>query len=168
MSSPRPFAPHPAWTTWLGLPTDADPAVATRARRVAISAILWAVAYGMFTTGGSGRCGGLSTQIPDGKGGLLVSQECVSLSLHLSPLMFVAFVVILLVAVRRASADSVDRADAPRTLDRAAAAIALLTVAAVLISLAWWVALTTAWTPGRPFSYLLPFPLAILEVEVTP
>ncbi|MBF4573210.1 hypothetical protein ITJ64_11845 [Herbiconiux sp. VKM Ac-1786] len=146
----------------------ADPAVSPRIRRVVIVAIVSAAVYWLLTTASSGRCDGPGTQVPDGNGGLLVSQECLQLTLSPSPLMVVAFAVILLVAVRRASVASIDRADARRTLDRAATAIALLAAAAVVISLAWFAVLAgSEWTPGTPFSYLLPFPFAALDVEIT-
>ena len=162
----HPHAP-PVRAGWLARPIPTDPAVSTRIRRVVITAIISAVLYGMFTAASSGRCAGPSTQVPDGNGGVLVVQECLRLQLHPSPLMFVAFAVILLVAVRRASVAGIDQADALRTLDRAAAAIVLLAVAAVVISLAWFAVLaTTAWTPGQPFSSLLPFPFAALDVEI--
>ena len=152
----------------MGSTRRADPAVSPRIRRVVIVAIVATMVYGLLTTSSSGRCAGPSTQVPDGTGGLLVSQECLQLTLSPSPLMVVAFAVILLVAVRRASVAGIDRADARRILDRAAAAIALLAAAAVVISLAWFAVLARSeWAPGKPFGVLLPFPFAALDVEIT-
>jgi hypothetical protein len=168
MSPTRHPEASPVQTGWLAWPAFTDPAVSTRIRRVVIAAIISVVLYGMFTTASSGRCAGPSTQVPDGNGGVLVVQECLRLQLHPSPLMFVAFAVIVLVAVRRASVDGIDRADALRTLDRAATVIALLATAAVVISLAWFAVLATiSWTPGQPYTSVFPFPLATLEVEIT-
>lgn len=92
-----------------------------------------------------------------------------ALQLHPSPVVIVALAVILIVAISRVLKPGVREADARRTLDRAATAIAIVAAASIVVSVAWFALIPIGdWQPGSDFGVLFPFPLAWVELTITP
>ncbi|MGD8195294.1 hypothetical protein ACEXQB_012525 [Herbiconiux sp. P18] len=143
--------------------------VIARVRRVVITAVLAAIAYSLVTTASRSQCAGPSTMVAGTDGTLTNAQACISLAVGPSPLVYISFVVILIVALSRVVKKAEREADALRTLDRAAMAIAIVAGASILITVLWvaMVPLDT-WSPLGSFSIWYPFPFANVDTTITP
>ena len=146
-------------------------AVIARIRRLFVLALISSFAYGVFSTGGRGSCpGGF-----DGDGGFIdaagnpTSQEplCITVNLQPSPLMFLGIALIVFFAIGRVL-KAADEPTALRTLDRAAMAIAILVVCALVISRVWFGLFPLADIDPRSFQIFAPFPFGVFDIVVTP
>lgn len=146
-------------------------AVVGRIRRVLIVALIAALGYASFMVSSRSYCpGGF-----DGNGGYIdadgrpvdYAPQCVDLALKPSPLVFVAIASIVLLAIGRVMKAS-DEATAQRTLDRAALAVVLLAVLAVVVSWAWFRMVPLEEFTAGTASIVSPFPFGLIDVETTP
>lgn len=92
---------------------------------------------------------------------------CVDLALRPSPLVLLALVAIVILAVSRVIRAGGDEARAVRTLNRAAVAVAVAVVAAgsVLIAQVWFALIPLGGIDG---TYFWPFPFGLVEMTTTP
>ncbi|WP_368499206.1 hypothetical protein [Herbiconiux sp. A18JL235] len=133
-----------------------------RRRRLVVVTAISAAAYAVFSQASMGRCPG------GGSDATGLGEGCISVTLSPSPLVFLAMASILLVALARIARRASDASVAERLGDRAAAAIGLLAVVSLAVCYLWWATDPTAgWSPGEPFSTLLPFPFASVDIEIT-
>lgn len=146
-------------------------AVIARIRRVLVLALIAAFAYSVLSTGGKAYCpGGF-----DGEGGFIdaagnpTSQApmCISLNLQPSPLVFLGIVLIVLLAIGRVL-KTADETTAIRTLDRAAAWVAVLAVCALAISRVWFGLIPITDLDLSSFHVFGPFPFGFIDVEISP
>ncbi len=137
-------------------------AVSPRRRRLVVLAAISAATYTAFSHASAGRCVGGG---PDASG---TGEGCISVALSPSPLVFLGMAAILLVALARVARPRANARASQRTIDRAAAAIALLAVVSLAVCYLWFATDPTAgWAPGEPFSTLLPFPFGSIDIATT-
>lgn len=163
------LAPTPPNTTdAAGIP---GIALVGKIRRVLIVSLIAALAYASLMVSSLSYCpGGF-----DGNGGYIDAEgrpvdyapQCVDLALKPSPLVFVAIALIVFLAIGRVMKAS-DEATAQRTLDRAAIAVALLVVLAVVVSWVWFRMVPVEEFTAGTASILSPFPFGLIDVETTP
>lgn len=148
-----------------------DVAVIARIRRILIVAVIAALVYPTLMVGSSGYCpGGV-----DGNGGFIDASgrpidealPCVQLTLGPNPLVFVGIALIVLLALGRVMR-APDETAALRTLDRAAIGVAVLVVAAVVISVVWFRMIPIERFSSGSWSVFSPFPFGSIDVEITP
>ncbi|MFF2371287.1 hypothetical protein [Agromyces sp. NPDC058110] len=143
-----------------------------RIRRLLVAAAATGLIYGLLGTASKGGCPGGVT----GDGGFLDANGdpteavpmCVSLTLRPAPIVYVAIVAIVLLAItsvlRRADSEAV----ALRTLDRAAVLIVAVAAAWAAISLVSFLSIdVTAWNGVGPFPYP-DFVLGNIDIDVSP
>jgi len=130
--------------------------VVARIRRLLVTTLLLSVLSAAFLTASRGMC----SDAIDGR--------CAQLDLRPNPFLYVLFAIIVVIALSRVVARAQDVAGALRTLDRAALAIGILTVAGIVISHAWfWSIPFDQWgTPGGVWG-LSPFPFGAIEFTVS-
>lgn len=142
-------------------------------RRLLVVALVSAFVYAAVLTSSKGYCAGGF----DGTGGFVdaagrpvdTAPSCLQLTLGPSPVVFAAFVVIVLVALSRVISRAVDVEHALRILDRSAAAIAIIAVVSGIVSAAWfWAIPVETWGGPSGYSVVAPFPFGVIDVEVTP
>ena len=93
--------------------------------------------------------------------------SCISLTLQPSVLIYIPIIAIVLTAINSVLRRATDLPTALRYLDRAAAAILILAIAAVLISQIWFSLIPiTDWNGSGTFFY--PFPFGSVDLDVTP
>ncbi|GGD74015.1 hypothetical protein [Microbacterium murale] len=144
--------------------------IVTRIRRLMIVAALAAFAYGASLTGSKGYCpGGMNSDgtFLDADGNVTeVAPSCITLVLRPSGLIYVAIIAIVIGVLTRMLRRSSDEVSAVRSLDRAAAAIAILVVVSIIISWIWFRMIPiTDWDgTGTIFA---PFPFGTMDVTIT-
>lgn len=134
--------------------------IIARIRRLLVVAIIAGVAY---TTLMHAQKSGCST----GGAGDLAAERCIELRILPGPLVVVAIVAVVLLALGRVLRAAVLEADALRILDRAALLIAVLAAGSLLIGFTWF-ALMPIPDPSTSFSVVFPFPFASGDVTTTP
>lgn len=145
--------------------------IVTSIRRLVIVAALAAFAYGASLTGSKGYCaGGMNSDgtFLDADGNVTdVAPSCIALVLRPSGLIYVAIIAIVIGVLTRMLRRASDEASAMRSLDRAAAAIAILVVVSIIISWIWFRMIPiTDWDgTGTIFA---PFPFGTMDVTITP
>ena len=106
--------------------------------------LLWAVVYGVFARAGGGGCLG------DGPTETAGDAVCYSVTLHPSPLVWLAMAAVFVLALGRA-AKAAEPAAIRRILSRAATALWLIPVVSAVISVWTFMATTPeAWVHGTP------------------
>lgn len=145
--------------------------IIARIRRLLVVGLLAAAGYSMFATAGAGYCpGGV-----DADGGFIdaagnatdTAPMCITLTLRPSALVFIAVAAIAFGAITLVLRRAVDVPSALRYLDRAAAAIVIITVASVVISQIWFALIPiTEWDGTGAFFY--PFPFGSVEMDTQP
>ncbi|MDO9395349.1 MAG: hypothetical protein Q7T71_02245 [Herbiconiux sp.] len=148
-------------------------AVIARIRRMIVVVFIAGLAYGALITAGKSICvGGV-----DGAGGSLDSSgaatdaatTCLTLTLGPSPLMIIAFAVIVVIALTRVLKRSTSERDALKTLDRAVVVVVALAVTGIVVSQAWFALIPISdWRPTGSFSFFSPFPLGSVDLSITP
>ncbi|MCS3841895.1 hypothetical protein [Microbacterium sp. AK031] len=145
--------------------------IVTNIRRLVIVAALAAFAYGAFLTGSKGYCpGGMNSddEFLDASGNVTeVAPTCINLVLRPSGLIYVAIIAIVIGVLTRVLRRASDETTAVRSLDRAAAAIAILVIVSIVISWVWFRMIPiTEWDgTGTVFA---PFPFGSIDVAITP
>ncbi|SDY54455.1 hypothetical protein SAMN05216554_0656 [Herbiconiux ginsengi] len=140
-------------------------------RNVIIWVVFWAVAYSIGTTASKGLCAGGGTVY----GGFVDSDgqptdavpQCTHLTMSPSWVVYLALVVILVVALTRAARRAGTQAAAVRMPQRAALAVALVAACSSALSLLCFFALPVDGTSGAVSSWL-PFPFATVTFEQVP
>ncbi len=145
--------------------------VIARVRRLLLIGLAAAAGYSIFMTSNKGYCpGGVTADgsFTDAAGNVTdTAPLCVSLSLHPSPLVFIAIAAIAFAAITMVLRRAADIPSAIRYLDRAAAVIAILAVASVVISQIWFAMIPiTDWDGTGTFFY--PFPFGLVELTTEP
>lgn len=145
--------------------------VLARVRRLLVVGLIAAFGYSMLVHAGKGYCpGGVNAggSFIDAAGNVTdTAPICVSLTLHPSVLVYVAIAVVAFGALTLVLRRATDIPSAIRYLDRAAAVIAILTVASVVISQIWFAMIPiTDWDGTGTFFY--PFPFGSVEFETEP
>lgn len=146
-------------------------AVIARIRRVMVVALIVAFVYAVLSTGSKSYCpGGFGSN-----GGFIDSAGnpttqppmCISLALQPSPLIFIGLALIVLLAIGRVL-KATDETTAIRTLDRAAAGIAILVVCALAISRVWFGLIPITDLDPYSFQLFAPFPFGLIDVATSP
>lgn len=145
--------------------------IVARIRRLLVVGLVAAVGYSMFMTGSKGYCpGGVNADgsFIDAAGNTTdTAPMCVTLTLQPSWLVFFAIAAVAFGALTMVLRRAADVSSAIQYLDRAAAAIAILTVASVAISQIWFAMIPiTDWDGTGTFFY--PFPFGSVELETEP
>lgn len=136
--------------------------IVARIRNLVIAAVVaWAV-YSTFTHGQKSACADSSAAVDAS-----FLNRCVELRLAPSPLVAIAVIAIVLLALRRVLRTAVVEADALRILDRATVIIGAVTLGSLIIGLVWF-ALIPVPDPSGPISVVYPFPFASGELIFTP
>ena len=145
--------------------------IIARIRRLLVVGLVAAAGYSMCTTAGAGYCpGGV-----DADGGFIdaagnatdTAPMCITLTLRPSGLVFLAIAAIAFGAITLVLRRAVDVPSALRYLDRAAAAIVIITVASVVISQIWFALIPiTEWDGTGAFFY--PFPFGSVDMDTQP
>ncbi|WP_435748753.1 hypothetical protein [Microbacterium sp. PMB16] len=133
----------------------AGAAVVGRIRRVLLLSAFAALVYSWMLTGSRGLCVGGA----DGGG----DARCATLNLKPSFLVYVAIALIVLLALGRVM-KAADETAAIRTLDRAAFGIAVLVIAAIVISQVWFRMIPIEDFLAGTTSVFSPFPFGIIDV----
>lgn len=146
--------------------------VIVRIRRLLIVSLVAGFTYSALTVGTAGGCAGGY----DGNGGYVdgagqstdALPMCMELTLRPSPLVFIAIGLIVLLSLGRVL-KTVDERVALRTLDRAAAGIAVLVVVAIVVSYVWLrlIPLHELLSSGS-WTVLSPFPFGTIDVSTDP
>jgi hypothetical protein len=141
-------------------------------RSLIVWGLIWAIVYGIFTTASAGRCpGGVTADDgfldADGQPTDVVPQ-CIRLTLQPNGWVFVALVVMVLVALTRVLRRAGDEAAAIRTLSRTRIVIAVTVAACIVISLVWFALIPIGEWDGVHTNYWFPFPFASTTLEITP
>lgn len=145
--------------------------IVARVRRLLVVGLVAAVGYSVFMTGSKGYCpGGVNTDgsFIDAAGNATdTAPMCVNLTLQPSGLVFIAVAAVAFGAITMVLRRAADVPSAIRYLDRAAAAIAILTVASVAISQIWFAMIPiTDWDGTGTFFY--PFPFGSVKLDTEP
>lgn len=145
--------------------------IIARIRRLLIVSLIAAVGYSMFATAGAGYCpGGVDADgnFIDAAGSATdTAPMCITLTLRPSALVLIAVAAIALGAITMVLRRATDVPSAIRFLDRAAAAIAAVTVVSVVISQVWFALIPiTDWDGTGTFFY--PFPFGSVDMQVEP
>ena len=140
-------------------------------RRLIVWALITAAAYSAFTRGSRSLCvGGVDCTggfVDAGGRSTDAAPLCHSLQLAPSPLVLVAFAVVVIVAFNRVLARATGDADAARILDRAALLVIAIGAASCVIGIAWFSLLPLqGWVDGAPLYF--PFPFASVTTDVSP
>ncbi|MBH0007838.1 hypothetical protein ESZ53_10410 [Salinibacterium sp. UTAS2018] len=126
--------------------------IVARTQRLIVTAALATVGYGAFLLTGKGICAGLLTSeggFIDADRNVIVSvPQCVSLAQAPSGVIYVAIAVTTIFAIGTARRRASTVAEAMRYLDRAAVGIVILTVAALILSYAWFSLLPSTGADG--------------------
>lgn len=138
--------------------------VIARIRRLLIVTGLVAVGYAAFTTSSRGTCvGAPATQQGEQVG------SCIALTLGPSPLMLIAFVVVVIMALGRVLRHALTEADAIRILDRTALTVGIVAVASVVIANVWFQLIPIeTYDPIGGYRFFFPFPFGSVDVVTTP
>lgn len=136
-------------------------AVSRRIRRLLVIVFLAAVAYGILTTASRGFCA-------DDAKGIDPATGCVQLTLSPSPIIFAGLLAVVIIALSRAAAPGIDLHAALPIFDRAAVIGALTAALAAVVAQIWfWSVPITEFHSGG-FSYISPFLIGIINLELTP
>lgn len=146
-------------------------AVIARIRRVMVVALIAAFVYATLSAGSTGSCAGGF----DGSGGFIdaagnpttQAPMCISLALQPSPLIFLGIALIVFLAIGRVLKVA-DEPAAIRTLDRAAAGVAILVVCALAISQVWFGLISVTDLDPYSFQIFAPFPFGLIDVVTSP
>ena len=146
-------------------------AVVARIRRIFVVALIAALGYASLSAGTKGSCaGGFDNAggFTDAAGNAVNEVPlCITISMQPSPLVFLAIALIVFFALGRVLKAPAEAA-ALRTLDRAAVAIGVPTVCAVVISMTWFALIPITEIDPRSFQIFAPFPFGAFDVAVTP
>lgn len=128
-------------------------------QRLIVTAALATVGYGAFLLAGKGICAGVLNSgggFVDPDRNIVVSvPQCISLTQAPSGLIYVVIAVTTILAIRTAQRRAGTAAEVTRYIDRAAAGIIILAVAAVIISYAWFSPIPgTDWDGGGTLLFL--------------
>lgn len=144
----------------------AQPIVA-RIRRLIVLAVLAAVVYGVLTVASKSYCaGGVKadgTFIDSSGAPIAFAPNCVNLTLRPSVFVYIGIIAIVIGALTVVLRKASDLPSALRSLDRAAAAVAILAVASTVISQVWF-----GMIPITDGTYFYPFPFGSVDYVSTP
>ena len=127
--------------------------VVSRIRALIVFTLGAAVVYGLLTSASSATC---------------VADSCISLTLRPNPLIFVALVAIVVIALSVALRWATTEEGAVRYLTRAAVVVAAVAIASIVISQVWFALIPVAEWDGVTANYLFPFPFGSVDVDFAP
>ena len=143
-----------------------------RIRRLVIAVIVAGLAYSLSVASKAICAGGVNGagEFVDSSGNTTdAAPSCLSLHLGPSPVMFVAFAAIVVIALTRVIKRARNEQDALRTVDRAVIVVVVLAVASIVIAQVWFSLIPVSdWTPTGSYSFLYPFPFGSVELSIAP
>lgn len=146
-------------------------AVVARIWRLVAVTTIAGLMYSIFLGASKAGCGGGFTAgggYVDANGDPTeMAPQCVSLSLHPSPVVMLVLAAIVLWALRRVVRRATDEASAIHILDRAALVAVVVAGASVVIAQVWFAAIPVYGIDGSG-TYIWPFPFGSVDFESSP